>query len=143
MPLEDGLGPVLAQQQEDGPISPIAYASRSLQKQKKNYGITESKGLGVVWAAKHFKPYRYGHHCTVFTDHEALKSLLNTPQPSGKFARLGMALQELNLTIEHRSGKHNANADALSRYQSDSTDNTPTERLVASLSKEKMWNWHP
>ena len=42
----------------------------------------------------------------------------------------------LNLTIEHRSGKHNANADAdaLSRYPlPDSTDGTPTEELVAAL----------
>ena len=112
----DGLGAVLAQRQEYGTIVPIAYASRSLQKHEKNYGITELEGLGVVWAAKHFRPYLYGHSCTVFTDHEALKSLLNTPQPSGKLARWGMALQELNLTIQHRSGKHNANADALSRH---------------------------
>ena len=40
----------------------------------------------------------------------------------------------LNLTIEHRSGKHNANADAFSRYPlPDSTDGTPTEELVAAL----------
>ena len=130
----DGLGAVLAQRQEDGLVRPIAYASRSLQKHERNYGITELEGLGVVWAAKHFRPYLYGHRCTVFTDHEALKSLLNTPQPSGKLARWGMALQELNLTIEHRSGKHNANADALSRHPlPESIDGTPTERLVAAL----------
>ena len=49
------------------------------------------------------------------TDHEALKSLLNTPQPSGKLARWGMAIQELDIEILYRSGKKNANADALSR----------------------------
>ena len=88
----DGLGAVLAHWQEDGSVQPVAYASRSLQKHEKNYGITELEGLGVVWAAKHFRPYLYGHQCTVYTDHEALKSLLNTPQPSGKLARWGMAL---------------------------------------------------
>ena len=96
-----GLGAVLAQsQEEDDSVRPIAYASRSLQKHEKNYGVTELEGLGVVWAAKLFRPYLYGHHCTVYTDHEALKSLLNTPQPSGKLARWGMALQELNLDID-------------------------------------------
>ena len=132
----DGLGAVLAQRQEDGSVRPIAYASRSLQKHEKNYGITELEGLGVVWAAKHFRPYIYGHQCTVFTDHEALKSLLNTPQPSGKLARWGMVLQELNLTIQHRAGKHNANADALSRYPLlDSTNGVDArgEKLVAAL----------
>ena len=69
-----------------------------------------------MWAVKHFRHYLYGYRCIVFTDHEALKSLLNTPQPSGKLARWGMALQELDLRIEYRPGKSNVRADALSRY---------------------------
>ena len=111
----NGLGAVLAQQQDDGLVRPIAYASRSLQEHEKRYGVTKLEGLGVVWAVKHFRPYLYGHQCDIYTDHEALKSLLNTPQPSGKLARWGMAIQELDVRILHRSGKHNANADALSR----------------------------
>ena len=111
-----GLGAVLAQQQEDGSIRPIAYASRTLQPNERKYGVMELEGLGVVWAVKHFRPYLYGHRCNLYTDHEALKSLLNTPQPSGKLARWGMAIQELDIQIYHRSGKHNSNADALSRF---------------------------
>ena len=103
-----GLGAVLSQRQEDGSTRPIAYASRSLLKHEQNYGITEMEGLGVVWAVRHFQPYLYGHFCEVYTDHEALKSLLNTPQPSGKLARWGMAIQELNLKIMHRSGRKNS-----------------------------------
>lgn len=88
-----GLGAVLAQKQKDGSIRPVAYASRSLQPHERNYGITELEGLGMVWAVKHFRLYLYGHTCEVFTDHSALTSLLNTPQPSGKLARWGMAIQ--------------------------------------------------
>ena len=110
-----GLGAVLAQKQDDGAIKPIAYASRSLQEHEKRYGVTELEGLGVVWAVKHFRSYLYGHQCDIYTGHEALKSLLKTPQPSGKLARWGMAIQELDVRILHRAGKHNANADALSR----------------------------
>lgn len=66
-----GLGAVLAQRQGDGAVKPVVYTSRSLQALEKNYGITELEGLV------------YGHHCDVFTDHEALKSLLNTPQQAG------------------------------------------------------------
>ena len=81
------LGAVLSQKQEDGTIHPIAFASRMLQLHEKKYGILEMEGLGVVWAVKHFRHYIYGHHCTVYTDHEALKALLNTPQLSGKLVR--------------------------------------------------------
>ena len=132
-----GLCAVLAQKQPDGTVHPIAYASRTLQKAEKNYGITELEGLGVTWAVKHFRPYLYGQKCTVYTDHQALKSLLNTPQPSGKLARWGMVLQELDLCIQHRSGKANLNADALSECPLPSAeDENPTEEVVAAVQVE-------
>ena len=103
-----GLDAVLALERSDGSVHPVAYAI--VAHYSNTSKITESLScLGVVWAVKNFRPYRYGHYCTVYTDHEALKSLLNTPQPSGKLARWGMALQELDFTIVHRSG---SNADA-------------------------------
>ena len=129
-----GLRAVLAQKQDDGSVHPVAYASRSLQSHEKNYGITELEGLGVVWAVKHFRPYLYGHSCEVFTDHSALTYLLNTPQPSGKLARWGMAIQELNLTIKHRSGHSNVNADTLSRSPlPDSEDATEPDGVITVL----------
>ena len=95
-----GLGAVLSQRQDDNTIRPMAFASRTLQPHERRYGISELEALGVVWAVKHFRHYLYGYPCTVYTDHEALRSLLNTPHPSGKLARWGMAIQELNLKIE-------------------------------------------
>ena len=70
-----------------------------------------------------FRVYLYGHVCDVcdvYTDHEALQTLLNTPHPSGKLACRGLALQELNLWIHYRPGRKNQNADALSRVPIDS-----------------------
>ena len=81
----------------------------------------------MVWAVKHFRHYLYGHCCTVFTDHKALKSLLNTAQ---KLARLGMALQELDLKIEYRNGR----ADALSvSLLAPDYSNTQTAAVVANV----------
>ena len=65
------LGAVLAQEQSDGSVYPIAYASRTLEPSEK-YGVTEVEALAVVWAVKHFQHYLYGHCCHVYTDHEAL-----------------------------------------------------------------------
>ena len=114
-----GLGAVLSQSQGDGKYHPIAYASRSLQPNEKNYPITELETLAIVWAVKYFRAYLLGHPCTVLTDHAACVSLLNTPRPSAKLARWAMAIQEMDLTIKHRSGRSNAGADALSRYPVD------------------------
>ena len=60
-----GLGAVLSQQQEDGQLHPVAYASRSLDTSEKNYGISELETLGLVWAACHFRLYILGHHTGV------------------------------------------------------------------------------
>ena len=51
---------------------------------------------------KHFRTNLYRHPCDVFTDHEALQALLNTPHPSGKLAGWGMALKEMDLYLHYR-----------------------------------------
>ena len=86
-----GLGVVLAQKQEEGLVQPIAYVSRTLQPHEKNYGVTELEALGAVWAVKHFRPYLYGYSCHLYTDHEALKSLLNTPTSLRKTGKVGVS----------------------------------------------------
>ena len=136
----DGLGAVLAQKRNDQTVHPVAYASRTLQPHEKNYGVSELEALGVVWAVKQFRHYLYGHKCDVYTDHEALKALLNTPHPSGKLARWGLILQELDLYIHYRPGKKNANADALSRtpIATDLANNQvdTSEYLLATIAGE-------
>ena len=113
-----GLGAVLSQQAEDGKAHPVAYASRSLSPQEKRYAVTELETLAVVWAVSHFHAYLYGHAVHVYTDHSAVKAVLETPSPSGKHAQwwskiFGSGLR--NIQITYRAGRDNANADALSR----------------------------
>ena len=127
-----GLGAVLAQKQPDGTVHPIAYASRSLRPAERNYGISELETLGLVWAVKHFRPYILGYPCTVYTDRAACLSLLSSHNPSTKLARWALTIQEMNLTIKHRSGKKNANADALSRNPTDK------ETTVLSVTTEHL-----
>ena len=59
----------------------------------------------------------------MYTDHEALQALLNTPHPSGKLARWGMALQEMDLHLHY---KPDQKADTLSRTPID----TQSEMLL-------------
>ena len=109
-----GLGAVLAQQQSDGKVHPIAFASLSLTGAEKNYAITEVETLGLVWAVKLFCPYILGRRCIVFTVFAACTSLLTAKELSSKLVRWAMTIQEFDLDIRHRAGKSNRVADALS-----------------------------
>ena len=118
-----GLGAVLAQLQEDSKSHSVAYASRALNRSEKNYSITELETLAVVWAITHFRAHLYGNNVKVVTDHSAVKSILETPNPTGKHARwwtkvFGSGVR--SVSIVYRAGRENAVADALSRSPHDS-----------------------
>lgn len=127
-----GLGAVLSQAQVDGTVHPIAYASHTVDKHEKNHGISESETLGLVWAVRYFRPYLLGHPCTVYTAHAACLAILNTPKPSGKLARWALTIQEMDLTIKHKAGKKNTNADVLSRVPESQVSQVTVEELPAS-----------
>ena len=113
-----GLGAVLSQQQEDGQMHPVAFASRALSQQEKNYSVTDLETLAVVWAVSHFHVYLYGHDVEVRTDHSTVKAVLSAPSPNGKHARWWSKVYSSGVravTIIHRAGKKNLNADTLSR----------------------------
>ena len=132
----DGLGAVIEQEQEDGMLHPLAYASRTLTKHERKYGITELEALAVVWALKHFRVYLWGHHCTVFTDHAPVRSLLYNTKATGKLARWADVIAEFDLEICYKPGRQNANADALSRSPLPLTDEDTVsdEAQVATVS---------
>ena len=82
-----GLGTVLSQEGDDGLLHPVVYTSCSLLKPEANYSITELEILTVVWVVMYFHCYLYGCSITVFTDHLAVKAVLETPNPTDKHAR--------------------------------------------------------
>ena len=113
-----GLGAVLSQRQADGQLHPIAFASRALSAAERNYGITDLETLGVIWAVSHYHYYLYGHCVTVYTDHSAVKAVLETASPSGRHARWWTRVFSngiKHVTVLHRAGRDNVAADALSR----------------------------
>ena len=74
----------------------------------------------IVFALNHFEVYLLGHKITVFTDHQALvtgyMSYLGG-QSKGILSRWYLKVSQYlpNLTFEHKPGKFNEAADALSR----------------------------
>ena len=117
-----GLGAILSQIQSDDRLRPIAFASRALSPQEKNYSVTELEMLAVVWAISHFCHWVYGNNLVVYTDHTAVKAILDAPNPSGKHARWWMWVYGSgvrDIQIKYRAGKTSQPADSLSRSPHD------------------------
>lgn len=81
--------------------------------------------MALVSGIQHFRSYLYGIHFKVFTDHSAVRWLMQLKKPSGQLARWAILLQQHDFEIVHRAGLNNGNADALSRR--------PYEPIVAAL----------
>ena len=96
-----GLGAVLSQKDDENKERVIAYASRSLNKAERNYGITDQECLAIVWAVKHFEQYLGLLPFQIVTDHSALKYLQTAKIPAGRRARWIMYLQQFEFEIIH------------------------------------------
>ena len=113
---EFGTGAVLSQVQ-DGQERVIAYASSTLSKPERKYCVTRKEMLALVRFTKHFRPYLYGRHFLIRTDHNSLRWLFNFREPEGQVARWLDELSEYQFDVEHRPGRLHANADSLSRME--------------------------
>jgi hypothetical protein len=108
------LGAVLQQEQE-GVLRVIAYASRCLSKAEQSYCTTRKELLGIVFGLQKFRQFLLARNFTLRTDHAALTHLRRTPEPLGQQARWLDLLSEFNFEIKHRVGTAHGNSDALSR----------------------------
>lgn len=114
----EGLGAVLSQEQ-DGKVRPIAYASRSLrgaERNMENYSSRKLELLALKWAVtEKFREYLTSSTFTVLTDNNPLTYLQSKCKLKAVEQSWVSELANFTYTIKYRAGKHNANADALSR----------------------------
>jgi hypothetical protein len=108
------VGAVLSQLR-NGEERPIVYCSRQLNSAESKYSVTELELLAFIFATKQFRCYLYGRKFTVYTDHRALKWLLNLQDPSSRLTRWAIKLSEYDFAVEHRPNTRMRYADALSR----------------------------
>ncbi len=98
---DTGLGATLSQESDEGIRKLVACASRTLTKSERNYHVTEKEALGIVWALKTFRPYLLGQTIEIYTDHQPLKWLLSTQQPSGRLQRWALQVAEFQPNINY------------------------------------------
>jgi RNase H-like domain found in reverse transcriptase/Reverse transcriptase (RNA-dependent DNA polymerase)/Integrase zinc binding domain/Integrase core domain/Retroviral aspartyl protease len=111
----------------------VAYASRALNSAERNYSVTEIELLGNVWGIKHFRPYLFGRHFEVRTDHRPLVYLFSQVDPSSRLNKFRMALQEYDFTVTYIKGKDNVVADALSRIHVSELNQLHSELVSAKI----------
>ena len=110
-----GLGAVLNQEHQGG-LRPVAFASRKLSASEKNYPVHQLEFLALKWAVvDKFHDYLYGASFTVRTDNNPLTYILTTAKLNATGHRWLAALSTYNFTLQYRPGSSNTDADSLSR----------------------------
>ncbi|CDF40830.1 unnamed protein product [Chondrus crispus] len=111
------IGAALVQTHPDAQRKLIGFFSRTLASAERNYSVSEKECLAVIWAVQTLRPYLYGEHFIVHTDHASLRWLMNVTDPSGRLIRWRLRLSEFDFEIKYKKGKANSQADALSRLR--------------------------
>ncbi|GJZ45506.1 reverse transcriptase domain-containing protein [Tanacetum coccineum] len=76
----------------------------------------------VVYAFEKFRPYLVLSKSIVYTDHSALKYLMNKQDAKPRLLRWVLLLQEFDITIRDKKGSENLAADHLSRLENPHKD---------------------
>jgi hypothetical protein len=112
---------------QPGAGRPILHLSRALSRAEQSYSATQREYLAVVWALRKIGPLVYGSKLHIFTDHQALTTLLSETKSIGIGEqvdqirqRWAAEVQVFDAEIHHRAGKSACMSmvDALTR-QSD------------------------
>ena len=137
-----GLEAVLTQRDGEGKEYVVAYASKSNNSAEAKYSSYEEEALATVWAIAHFRPYLYGQHFTLVTDHQPLKWLMESDKFIGKLVRWALLLQEYDFEVVHQARIMNLDADGLSRNPSSSSKDLTGARWHGDCDREAVPGWH-
>lgn len=78
---------ILTQPRYDQLDHPNAYASRKLNKVEINHSTIEIEGIGMIFYLQKFQHYLFENPFLFYTDHQALKYLVNKPLHHGRICR--------------------------------------------------------
>ncbi|KAK8663978.1 hypothetical protein V6N13_083783 [Hibiscus sabdariffa] len=94
---------------------PVAFESRKLNGAETRYTTQERELLAVVHCLRAWRHYLLGSRFIVRTDNTAISYFLTQPKLTARQARWQEFLAEFDFGFEHKAGRENKVADALSR----------------------------
>ena len=116
-----GAGAMLRQVQ-GGRAKVITYASMAFTDVQRSYSTLERELTALRWGIKTFKPFIWGVHFVLMTDHQPLVYLHNMKLVCSRTARTVQELAEYNFEIRYVPGNANIVADTLSRVVNSSIE---------------------
>ncbi|WVZ52497.1 LOW QUALITY PROTEIN: hypothetical protein U9M48_003551 [Paspalum notatum var. saurae] len=105
-----GFGAVLHQG-----AGPVVFFSRPFAARHLKLAAYERELIGLVQAVRHWRPYLWGRHFAIRTDHYSLKYLLDQRLSTVPQHQWLSKLFGFDFEVEYRPGRLNVAADALSR----------------------------
>ena len=130
-----GAGACLCQRQEDE-IKTILYDSCSFSDTQKRYSAIERELVAIRWGVKAFRPFLFGQHFKLYTDHQPLVYLHNMKFIDHRLARTLEDLADYDFEIFHTPGHLNQAADLLSWVKLGAPkgeDSAPSTAIPAGL----------
>jgi hypothetical protein len=97
---------------------PIYFVRRKLSQAKRNYMTKEREVLAMNYALHKFRHYLLHFHFKFFTDHFALKYLVNKLVLEGRICRLFLLFKEFSFEVIIKTKIFNVGPDHLSRLES-------------------------
>nr|GEX37079.1 DNA-directed DNA polymerase [Tanacetum cinerariifolium] len=126
----------------------IHYASKMTTEAQIHYTTTKKEMLAIVYAFEKFWPYLVLSRSIMYTDHSALKYLLNKQDVKLRLLRWVLFLPEFDITILYKKGSENLAAYHLSILENPHKDvlenkdinkNFPLETLGRLSSDSTLW----
>ncbi|CAF1017288.1 unnamed protein product [Brachionus calyciflorus] len=142
------VGAVLVQR-INGVAHPVAFASRQLIKQERNYSASERELLAVVWATRTYNSYIYGRHIKIYSDHKPIKLDYEILYYPGKLNFMADQLSRPSTetsNVEVKTLEYQANIDCEKEQENDKLNHDSIiaghlsyDRTLQSIANKYVW----